>query len=71
MSCPARFTSAESSENLNRCPKSFPTQTCIYTAQGMMLCNAMPTLVKEVPHMQMDIELNTRQPFYHQTIDKN
>ncbi len=49
----------------NRCPKQFPSQTCIYTTQGSLLCNAKGN---EVPDVKNDIELNIYQPYYHQLI---
>lgn len=51
----------------NRCPKTFPTQTCIYTTQGMIVCNSKGN---EPPHVTTDIELNIHQPFYHQTLQR-
>lgn len=51
----------------NRCPKQFPTQTCIYTTQGLLMCNAKGN---EKPDMQTDIDLNIHQPYYHQLIQK-
>ena len=51
----------------NRCPKQFPPQTCIYTTQGSLLCNAKGN---EKPDFQNDIDLNIYQPYYHQIIDK-
>lgn len=50
----------------NRCPKTLPPQTCIYTTQGMLMCNAKGN---EIPDMVSDIELNTHQPYYHQAIE--
>lgn len=49
----------------NRCPKTFPPQTCIYTTQGMLMCNAKGN---EVPDVTTNIDLNIYQPYYHQTI---
>lgn len=45
----------------------FPVQNCIYTAQGMMICNKES---KEMPNLTADIHLNTNQPFYNQTISE-
>lgn len=51
----------------NRCPKQFPVQTCVYTTQGLLMCNAKGN---EHPDMKTDIELNIHQPVYHQLIQK-
>lgn len=56
----------ESNKYNNRCPKTASTQTCIYTTQGMLMCNAKGN---EVPDMAMELELNIHQPFYHQIIE--
>lgn len=51
----------------NRCPKSWPTQDCIYTSQGLLICNKNG---KEIPDIISDVNLNINQPFYQQTINR-
>ena len=65
--CPSYVPNNVNSKD-SRCPKTFPVQNCIYTAQGMMICNKDS---KEIPNLTADIHLNTNQPFYSQTISEN
>lgn len=64
--CPS-YTPNSPDKN-SRCPKIFPVQNCIYTAQGLMICNSKS---KEIPHTTAAINLNINQPFYNQTITEN
>jgi len=64
--CPSYVPGTLSKDS--RCPKSLPAQNCIYTSQGMLICNKNG---KETPDLTADIMLNQNQPFYNQTISEN
>lgn len=64
--CPLQKQKAAAPDN--RCPKTFPAQTCIYTTQGLLMCNSKGN---EIPDVETDIELNIYQPFYHQTLERS
>jgi hydroxylamine reductase (hybrid-cluster protein) len=64
--CPSYIPNVPNKES--RCPKTFPVQNCIYTAQGLIVCNSKS---KEIHNTTADIKLNINQPFYNQTITEN